>query len=104
MFCEYTAHVSYAGNKIVAPKGIGRIGPFFDEKLLINCFAELAEVGFYAVVLFMGHFENVKNENILKTKIEFLKQVANWYKERFKKETNIDFNKIDKLLDELFEA
>jgi len=103
MFCEYAAHVSYAGNKLVAPKGLGEIGPFFDEKYLRNCFAELIENGFYAVSLFMGHFKNVEDENILKTKTEFLKQVTDCYKERFNKEPTIDFGKIDELLDKLFE-
>lgn len=104
MFCEYAAHVSYAGNKLVAPKGLGKIGPFFDEKYLKRCFTDLIENGFYAVLLFMGHFRNIKDKVILRTKNEFLKQIAYWYKERFKKDVNIDFNKIDELLDKLFEA
>jgi len=103
MFCEYAAHVSYAGNKLVAPKGLGEIGPFFDEKFLKGCFTDLIENGFYAVLLFMGHLRDIKDKNILKSKNEFLKQIADWYKERFKKEADIDFNKIDELLDKLFE-
>ena len=104
LFCEYAAHVSYPGNKLVAPKGVGEIGPFFDQKYLKNCFAELIENGFYSVLLFMGHFENIKEPNIMKIKIEFLSRLADWYQERFKKELKIDFNKIDKLLDELSEV
>lgn len=104
MFCEYAAHVSYAGNKLVAPKGLGELGPFFDEKFLKGCFTDLIENGFYAVLLFMGHFRDIKDKNILKSKNDFLKQIADWYKERFKKEVDIDFNKIDELLDKLFEA
>jgi len=103
MFCEYSAHVSYAGNKLVAPKGLGEIGPFFDEKYLKSCFADLMENGFYAVLLFMGHFRSIKDKNILKSKANFLKQIADWYKDRFKKEVQIDFSKIDELLDKLFE-
>ncbi len=103
IFCEYAAHVSYAGNKLIAPKGLGIIGPFFDEKYLKNCFADLIENGFYAVLLFMGHFKNIKNKDILKVKTEFLKKIADWYKERYKAEPQIDFNKIDELLDKLFE-
>lgn len=102
IFCEYAAHVSYAGNKLVAPKGLGEIGPFFDEKYLKSCFAELIENGFYAVLLFMSHFKKVKNKNILKIKTEFLKQLAEWYQGRFKKELKIDFNKMDELLNKLF--
>ena len=104
MFCEYAAHVSYAGNKLVAPKGLGELGPFFDEKYLKGCFTELIENGFYAVLQFMGHFKDIKGKNILKTKNDFLKQIADWYKKRFKQEVRIDFNKIDELLDKLFEA
>ena len=32
MFCEYAAHVSYPGFMLVAPKGLGKLGPFFDKK------------------------------------------------------------------------
>lgn len=52
----------------------------------------------------MGHFKNIKDKVILRIKNNFLKQIADWYKERFKKEVDIDFNKIDELLDKLFEA
>jgi hypothetical protein len=103
MFCEYAAHVSYAGNKLVAPKGLGEIGPFFDDKYLKSCFTDLIENSFYAVLLFMGHFKNIKDKNILKSKTGFLKEIADWYKERYKAEPQIDFNKIDELLDKLFE-
>ncbi len=103
IFCEYAAHVSYAGNKLVAPKGLGKIGPFFDKKYLKNCFANLIENGFYAVLLFMGHLKNIKDKNILKLKTDFLREISNWYKERYSKEPNIDLNKIDELLDKLFE-
>lgn len=103
MFCEYAAHVSYAGNKLLAPKGLGEIGPFFDDKYLKSCFTDLIENSFYAVLLFMGHFKNIKDKNILKLKTDFLKEIADWYKERYKAEPHIDFNKIDELLDKLFE-
>lgn len=103
MFCEYAAHVSYAGNKLVAPKGLGVIGPFFDEKYLKSCFADLIENGFYAVLLFISHFKKVEDKNILKLKTDFLKQLAEWYRERFKQEPSVNFNKVDELLDKLFE-
>ena len=86
LFCEYAAHVSYPGMKLVAPKNLGEIGPFFDEKFLKNCFAELTENGFYSVLLFIAHFKNIKDANILKIKVEFSKQLADWYEERYKKE------------------
>ncbi|NQS88337.1 hypothetical protein HQ584_00890 [Patescibacteria group bacterium] len=98
MFCEYAAHVSYSGNKLVAPKGFGMIGPFFDEKYLKNCFTELSDNGFYAVLLFMDYFENVGDKNISRIKLEFLKQLADWYRERFKEEPKIDPSKIDELI------
>ena len=52
----------------------------------------------------MGHFKDIKDKNILKTKNDFLKQIADWYKERFKQEVKIDFDVIDELLDKLFEG
>lgn len=104
LFCEYAAHVSYPGNKLVAPgpKRLGKIGPFFDEKFLKGCFFELIENGFYSVLLFIGYFKDIKDKQILKIKVDFLKQLAEWYQDRFKQKLSVDFEEIDKLLDKLF--
>lgn len=103
LFCEYAAHVSYPGNKLVAPKGLGIIGPFYDEKYLKNCFAELLENAFYAVLLFMANSYNIKDPNIVKIHIKFLKNLQEWCKERYKLDTNINFAEIDNLLDKIIE-
>lgn len=101
-FCEYAAHVSYPGNKLVAPDNLGVIGPFFNKIFLTNCFADLLENGLYATLLFMGHFKDIKEPKILKIKLDFLKHLAEWYQERFKQEVTINFDEMDKLLDKLF--
>lgn len=104
LFCEYATHVSYPGNKLVAPgpKRLGKIGPFYDEKFLRGCFFELIENGYYAVLLFMGCFKDIKDKGMLRIRVDFLKQLSGWYQERFKQKLTVDLEEIDKLLDKLF--
>jgi len=104
LFCEYAAHASYPGNKLVAPKGLGEIGPFFNQKFLRACFNELALNGFYSTLLFMGLFRDIKDKKILKTKSVFLEGMASWYKEKFDRELDVGFEVINELLDKLFEG
>ena len=103
LFCEYAAHASYPGNKLVAPKGLGEIGPFFNQKFLRACFNELALNGFYSTLLFMGLFRDINDKKILKTKSVFLEGMASWYKEKFNRDIDIDFKAINELLNKLFE-
>jgi len=105
LFCEYAAHVSYPGNKLVAPgsQKLGKIGPFFDDDFLKACFFELIENGFYAVLLFIVYFKGIKEKQILRSKVDFLRHLAKWYEERFKQKLTVDLEEIDKLLDKLAE-
>jgi hypothetical protein len=78
LMCNYAAHPAYEGFTMVAPNGLGSIGPFLDEKL------------------YMGHFDKLPPE-FLKLKSEFLNNVKSWG-ERF-----LGFNLKDAKLDEINE-
>ena len=41
LLCEYAAHPTYPGFKLIAPKGSGEIGPFFNAKYLKGTIEEL---------------------------------------------------------------
>lgn len=56
LFCEYALHPSYPGMKLVAPKGLGCVGPFLYEKLLINCLFELAKLSNYSALNYISLF------------------------------------------------
>lgn len=104
LFCEYAAHVSYPGNKLVAPGPgrLGKIGPFFYDKYLKACFFELIENALYSAFLFSSLFYGINDREILKIKVDLLKQMADWYQDRFNKKVSVDLSEIDKLLDILF--
>ncbi len=98
MFCNHASHPSYRGNKLVAPKGLGVIGPFFDEKFLLGSFEELIQNGFYAALMFTKLF-SIKDLEIMKTQLDFLKQMKIWYSERFRQPMSVDLDEIGELIE-----
>lgn len=96
--CEYATHVSFSGNRLIAPNNRGEIGSFFNEKFLKMCFRDLIENVLYSASLFILNFKDVKDKNILMLTHEFLKKLSNWFEKRFNTKTNIDFNKIEEVM------
>ncbi|MEX0959101.1 MAG: hypothetical protein WDZ63_07420 [Burkholderiales bacterium] len=59
MFSQYATHATYPGFRLIAPRGNGNVGPFYDEKLLTAFVGELVKrLGFCALV-YSTHFEDV---------------------------------------------
>ncbi len=80
MFCEYAAHPSFIGIiKLTTPTGktTNQIGPFFDEKLLINCFFELVKLSQYAIVIYLSLFD--VPAKYLPQKLSFLNDSKAWF-------------------------
>lgn len=77
LLCEYAAHPTYTGFKLVAPKGLGEIGPFLDAKYLKATIAELSFRLPLFSIIYMSHFENLPPE-FLTIKTEYLVKVKNW--------------------------
>ncbi len=88
--CEYAAHPSYPGFKLVAPKGLGEIGPFYDEKYLKSALGELVLRVPFFTLLFMMHFKNLSPQ-FSKPHIEFIAQYKAWVE----KHLHIDLSHID---------
>jgi len=53
--------------------------------------------------LFIVYFKGIKEKQILRSKVDFLRHLAKWYEERFKQKLTVDLEEIDKLLDKLAE-
>jgi len=88
--CEYAAHPTYKGMKLIAPKGLVNIGPFLEPKYLKNSLEELAmRVPFFTVV-FLHHFEDLP-PGFLKEKVSLLDKLKEWG-EKF---LNLDLSRID---------
>lgn len=60
--CEYAVHPTYLGNKLVAPDGLGIIGPFFDNRYLRALLKELAMRVPYFVLVYLAHFPDLPLE------------------------------------------
>jgi hypothetical protein len=77
LMCNYAAHPAYEGFTMVAPNGLGSIGPFLDEKRLKSLVEELAKHLLFFALVYMGHFDKLPPE-FLKLKSEFLNNVKSW--------------------------
>jgi len=82
MFCEYAAHATYVGNKLVAPKGLGIIGPFYDEKHLKCCFGELVKWASVSSLYYKAHFS--LPEGYKKLEINYLLEFKHWWERTYK--------------------
>lgn len=85
MFCEYAAHPTWAGFRLMGPSGEGKkrtIGSFFDQPLMKAVLEETAQLAAQAgnnYALFFGHVHNLP---ALETEIRRLDVTADWA-ERF---------------------
>lgn len=77
--CEYAAHISNPGFKMIAPDGMGRIGVFFEPDMLAAFIEELAKKAVYAATVFAPHFKEV-NQQLSGQKLQFCEQSHAWLK------------------------
>lgn len=73
-FCEYSAHPSYPGFVLLSKNKQIQIGPFFDETFLQKLIEELF---LRTPLVTLYYLLNLKNlpDNLIKTKLEFLKKL-----------------------------
>lgn len=92
--CEYAAHPTYPGFKLVEQNGLGKIGPFFDIKCLKSLIEELAmRVPLFALI-YIGHFKRLPS-GFLKIQADFLDKLKTWSQKYLKLDlSHIDINYI----------
>jgi hypothetical protein len=59
VFSHFATHASYQGFRLVAPSGRGKIGPFYDEKLLDTFLGELVKRMSFCALVYSSHFEKL---------------------------------------------
>jgi len=101
LLCEYAAHPTYTGFKLVAPKGLGEIGPFLDANYLKATIGELSlRIPLFSIT-YLSHFENLPPE-FLKIRTEYLVKVKKWSQKYLKTDLcHIDAEGLKKQVDEL---
>src|SRR4030042_1795525 len=90
LLCEYAAHPTYPGFKMVAPKGLVELGPFFNAKYLKGTIEELSLRVPHFSIIYLSHFENLPPK-FLKIRTEYLVNIKNWSQKYLK----IDLSHID---------
>ena len=78
---EYASHATAPGFQLLAPEGLGQIGPFFSEKYLKAWLEEAVKFLVHGATIFMGHFPNVEPPLLLE-KAGFLEHANRWRDER----------------------
>lgn len=81
IFCNYATHISYKGNKIVSPKGMGKIGSFFDEKYLKACYNELLKWSVLGSFYYYQMFELPRE--FIKLKADYIISVQEWWSKTY---------------------
>jgi hypothetical protein len=76
---EYAAHATAPGFQLLAPEGLGQIGPFLSEKYLKAWIEETVKFTVQGAVIFMAHFREVEHQLLLE-KVAFLDQATLWRK------------------------
>jgi hypothetical protein len=74
---EYASHATAPGFQLLAPEGLGRIGPFLSEKYLKAWLEEAVKYLVHGGAVFMGHFSHVEPPLLLE-KAYFLEQATRW--------------------------
>lgn len=88
--CEYGAHPTYPGIKLVAPEGLAKIGPFFDAKYLRSLIGELAMRVPLFTLIYLMHFKKLPS-GFLKVQADFLDKLKTWSQKYF----NLDLSYVD---------
>ena len=74
---EYASHATAPGFQLLAPEGLGQIGPFLSEKYLKALLEEAVKFLVHGATIFMGHFPNVEPRLLLE-KAGFLEHANRW--------------------------
>jgi hypothetical protein len=75
---EYATHATAPGFTLLAPEGLGKIGPFLSEKHLKAWLEESVKHLVHGATIFMGHFAKVEPPLLLE-KAGFLEQATRWH-------------------------
>lgn len=78
---EYASHATAPGFQLLAPEGLGRIGPFASEKYLRPWLEEAVKYLVHGGAVFIEHFSHV-DPPLLLEKAHFLEQAIRW-RERY---------------------
>jgi hypothetical protein len=79
LMCNYGAHPTYEGFRLVNPAGFAEIGPFFNRKFLKGLLEELVKHLSYSSWVYAEHFPGASN-GLLKGKAEFMNELVAWAK------------------------
>lgn len=74
---EYASHATAPGFQLLAPEGLGKIGPFLSEKYLKAWLEEAVKFLVHGATIFMDHFPNVEPPLLLETE-GFLDHANRW--------------------------
>lgn len=74
---EYASHPTASGFQLLAPEGLGKIGPFLSERYLKAWLEEAVKFLVHGATIFMTHFDKVE-PHLLPEKESFLDQVNRW--------------------------
>ena len=77
---EYATHATAPGFRLLAPEGLGKIGPFLSEKYLKAWIEEAVKFLVHGATIFMAHFDNIEPLLLLE-KAAFLDQAKHWRKQ-----------------------
>jgi len=88
--CERAAHPTFPGFDLIAPGGLGKIGPFYYLTFLIGIIKELAKWVPLFTYIYLRHFKNLPS-NILRERDKFLDELKTWAQ----KYINLDLSIID---------
>jgi len=77
-FSEYASHPAAPGFELLAPDGLGKIGPFLDEKYLKAWLEEGVVFLVEGATVFTNYFEKIE-EALLMEKATFLNEAVVWW-------------------------
>lgn len=80
---EYASHATAPGFRLVAPEGLGKIGPFMSEKYLRALIEETVKFAAQGGTVFIGFFKDV-DDALLLEKAHFLDQIDKWQRNYLK--------------------
>ena len=90
VMCEYAAHATYPGFKLVAPKKLVNIGPFFDSSYLKFIIQELSMHVSIFTIIYTRHFKK-QPQSLLEANRDYLDKLKKWAQKYFK----LDFDQKD---------
>lgn len=101
LHCEYAAHPTYTGFKLVTPKGLGEIGPFFDKGYLKATIEEFSLRVPHFSITYLSHFEKLPHD-FLRIRADYLVKIKNWSQKYLRTDlAHVDVESLKKQIDEL---